>query len=520
MHGIALGLLIFICSTGEVIGSTQAFSIPHVFTNQPVWKVQIEIAPENIDRLRKNSRSDVHASVRLFDQTFADVGIHLKGSGSFRPIDEKPNLTLDFSRYVRDQAFYGFSKIHLNNSVEDGSYLKEQIGSEMFRAAQLPAPLVSHALVELNGKSLGLYVAKEGFTESFICRFFTNTTGNIYDINSCIHIESYINNQTASPSSATPLELQRLATAAGEPLLSNRWQRLQQSIDVRRFVNYMAMEVLIGHWDGYCLGKNNFRIYADPESQKLFFLPTGMDQVFSKADMPWKPQMAGLVARSILEIPEGENLYAQAFQSLLNTVLIPERLTNRVRQHTLALKPYLSKKEYESVEEESFELCRQITEREKYLRHALHQSKTIIPLFIQNMANLQGWNPDKTSENVKFLDLSDSKGNPALYIQVKSAASASWRTTLRLSKGNYRFQGEAKVSNVKTLPFGRHQGASLRIAGKSQRSNALMVNNGGELLFADFAVALPQEEIILACELRASSGEAWFKKDTLVLIRN
>jgi len=54
---------------------------------------------------------------------------------SFRSLDDKPALTLDFDKFATTQRFHGLSRIHLNNSVEDPGYLNEAIGAELFRAA-------------------------------------------------------------------------------------------------------------------------------------------------------------------------------------------------------------------------------------------------------------------------------------------------------------------------------------------------------------------------------------------------
>src|SRR5204863_7513253 len=90
-------------------------------------------------------------------------------------------LTLNFAKFRPEQRFHGLRKIHLNNSVEDPSYLNEVLGSELFRAAGVPAPRISHALVELNGRPLGLYLSKEGFTEDSLGLYFHQTNGALYE---------------------------------------------------------------------------------------------------------------------------------------------------------------------------------------------------------------------------------------------------------------------------------------------------------------------------------------------------
>src|SRR5262245_19995500 len=73
--------------------ATDLFGGAHPFTAHPVWKIQIEVTPPNLDSLRVESRKYVPANFRALDEVFRDVGIHLKGStGSFRSIDDKPSI--------------------------------------------------------------------------------------------------------------------------------------------------------------------------------------------------------------------------------------------------------------------------------------------------------------------------------------------------------------------------------------------------------------------------------------------
>src|SRR5438132_14029911 len=121
------------------------------------------------------------------------------------------------------------------------------------------------------------------------------------------------------------LALQQLAAASLEPNLNRRWECLHQTLDIDRLLTFMAMEIMICHWDGYCLGRNNFRIYHDPATEKIVFLPSGMDQIFSKADLRWKPEMAGVVAKAVMQTPEGRQQYASGFKSIFDALFVPER---------------------------------------------------------------------------------------------------------------------------------------------------------------------------------------------------
>ena len=111
------------------------------------------------------------------------------------------------------------------------------------------------------------------------------------------------------------------------------------------------------------------------------------------------------------------------------------------------------------------------------------------------------------------------EGNAVLQIVTGAKTSASWRTTVKLKQGRYRFQGRAKVSGVTPLPFGNHHGASLRVAGKPQRSAELLNTSDWEELKIEVEVRALEEDVVLICQLRATAGEARFDKASLRLVR-
>ena len=166
-------------SAGEI---GRADASEEFFTNGPVPHLKIEITGTNWTALQRNSRAYVRATIHDGDKVYTEVGIHLKGAaGSSRDLNDKPALTLKFDKFRDGQRFHGLDKIHLNNSVQDGSYMTELICGELFRAAGVPAARTTHARVGLNGRDLGLYVLKEGFNKTFLRRYFSDPNGNLYD---------------------------------------------------------------------------------------------------------------------------------------------------------------------------------------------------------------------------------------------------------------------------------------------------------------------------------------------------
>jgi len=313
--------------------------------------------------------------------------------------------------------------------------------------------------------------------------------------------------------------LKRLAAAALEPDLSRRWERLQQTLDMDRFFALMAMELMVCHWDGYCLGRNNFRIYHDPRTDKIVFLPSGMDQIFSKADMTWRPDMAGLVARAVMEIPEGRQQYAARFKELFSALFVSEHLTNRINQILADLRPWLKSGVFKEMHRDAAELCVQIAGRELSLRKQLREPDPGFPDFEGDVALLDGWKAFDEPLGGRMHDGQSPKRKVVLRIVAGPKTSASWRTTVKLKQGRYRFQGQARVFGVTSLPFGNSHGACLRVAGKTQGSAELMDTSAWEELKTEFEVRAPEEEVVLICQLRAAAGEAWFDKVSLSLVR-
>jgi hypothetical protein len=491
-----------------------------LFSENAPSAIQIEISSQDLEKLRKESREFVRAQVKEAGTVYLDVAVHLKGSvGSFRPIDDKPAFTLDFARFHTDQRFHGLRRIHLNNSVEDPSYSNEWVGSVLFRRAGLPAPRVGRALVTLNQRRLGLYVLKEGFTEDFLSCYFKTIGGGLYEPGEGHDVNQHLKRSSILEADQSRKALQTLTDAALEPDLNRRWERLAPVLDLDRFIRFMALEVMLGHRDGYCLARNNFRVYQDLDTQKWIFFPQGMDQLFGTAELPWMPSMAGLVAQAVIQIPEGRSRYSSEFKKILDTVLVPEALSNQVNQSIGPLASCLTSLELTAIRMEATSLCRRIAERKRFLQDQLNATPAQSLEFVDNIAPLVHWEQTDRPAQGRMEQGSDSEGVTCLHILNESEAAPSWRTKAQLPPGRYRFEGRVRVSNVKPLRFGIHQGAGLRIIGQQRQSENLVGTSPWHLLTAEFHVDSADQSIELTCELRAASGEAWFDSKSLRLVR-
>lgn len=332
------------------------------FSSRAVHRIQLKLDRAAINSLRTAPRVYVRCSVIHEGRSWTNAAVHLKGAtGSFRPIDDKPSFTLSFDPSSPAQLFRGTTKVHLNNSVEDASCANELLGSIVFRNAGIPAPAVTHAIVELNGKRLGLYVVKEGFTPQFIERHMAGAGGRLYEPGVGRDVGDALDEKWNSAGTNSPT-LGTLASAIMERDLVRRWQKLGETLDVNEFATFIALEVLLGHRDGYAAARNNFRVFV-PENGRVLFLPSGMDQLFGRAPSTLELQMNGSAARAFMETPAGRELYLRNAGAMLTNSFDSAALQRRVDELGVALKPSLTRAEHRNWQRAAGELKMEIASR-------------------------------------------------------------------------------------------------------------------------------------------------------------
>ncbi|MBL8795455.1 MAG: CotH kinase family protein [Planctomycetia bacterium] len=313
------------------------------FNSGKVLEISIELGPKELDSLRREPRKYVKGTLKEGDKVYTDVGIHVKGAaGSTRSIDDKPGLTLNMDKFNDGQRFHGMDKLHLSNSVQDPSYVSELICGELFRAAGVPASRVGHAVVTINGKRRGLYYVKEGYDRDFLERHFKNSHGNFYDGGFLREIDQPLQLLSSKNDVANHADLKALTAAAREPNPEQRWQKLEKVLDMDRFISYLVLEVITWDWDGYPMNRNNYRIYHDPERDKLVFIPSGMDQMFGDPNGPMFPNFNGFLARAVLETPAGKEKFRARMAEIMKTVFDPEALVVRLEELKDRVQPALT----------------------------------------------------------------------------------------------------------------------------------------------------------------------------------
>ncbi|MBK7998250.1 MAG: CotH kinase family protein [Verrucomicrobia bacterium] len=504
------------------------------FSSGTIPHLHLQIAKTNLAQLRERPRDYVRATIRAGDKIYEDIGIHLKGAaGSFRDIDnEKPAFTLNFDKFVDDQKFHGLDKLSLNNSVQDPSYMTEAICSELFLAAGVPTTRTAHARVSLNGRELGLYVLKEGFDKTFLRRHFKNPRGNLYDSGFLRDINEPLERTSGDGDVRSRADLKALVAATTEADPTARLERIRALLDLERFLDFAALEMLTGHWDGYVMKKNNYRVYHDPDSGKLVFFPHGMDQMFLDVNAPVVPraqQVEGLVARAIFETAEGRKIYRERTAQIVTNLFTAQRLTNHINALQARIRPILEslgKNDHLNHDSAVNGLRNNVTQRVRSAAQKLFEPPPNPVRFDDSgFASLTNWQKLDVRGTGKLALSRSSDDVRSLHIAAgpDGRCTASWRTRLLLPRGLYVFEGRVKTAGVVPLEkdtASKGVGAGLRQSQRQSRKHGFIGDNDWQIATHEFAVTAEDEETVILCELRAEKGEAWFDLGSLKLKRS
>lgn len=252
-------------------------------------RFDIELPQASLDQLNQVTGADdpkqdvyVTASLRYGTETVSNIGLRLKGEGSFQKLDRKPPFKLKFDEFVPKQEFRGLRRMALNNLWEDASFIAERLAYEVYRAAGLPAPRCNSALVYVNGTFYGVYANVEAEDKSFLKRWFPTDGGNLYEEGQ----KDFV------PGAETAFDLETNETANDRTDLKNLIAAIQGStpqsflsdigglLDTAHFLKFTAVEAAVNQWDMHAYTvfyMNNFRLYNDPTSKKFTFIPWGHD---------------------------------------------------------------------------------------------------------------------------------------------------------------------------------------------------------------------------------------------------
>jgi len=256
-----------------------------------------------------------------------EVGVRKKGLiGSLST--EKPSLKVDFDTFVPEQSLDGLERLTLNNSISDPSLVKQCLGYQLFRDAGLASPRCHFASVAANGDELGVYVSVEPLKKTFLdWAFDGDDDGDLYEGTLSDVREGWLNTFEADTSDTDPTRapMQAIADALliadDEAMLA----QLETVLDLDAFYRFWAMEVIVGHLDGYSGNTNNFYVYVPESTGRAVFIPWGIDAIFYRfqgfgSDTTLVTLNNAALTRRLWAVPSAQQRYRDTLVELLDTV--------------------------------------------------------------------------------------------------------------------------------------------------------------------------------------------------------
>lgn len=499
-----------------------------------LWRIELELTPKAEAALRRHQqqfrghgqlevteRPEVMLTVREGGRVYTNVAAHLKGAaGSFRPYDDTPAFTLNFSKHVKGQRFHGYSKISLNNSVQDPTLINEMLSREIFVAAGVPAPRAHHGTVVVNGRDLGLYVVMEGWGKPFLKQHFEDVSGNLYDGGFVQDIDGELSVVSGEDQVSHP-GLERLRAAVQDEDRTQRWKRMSEALDVDRFVTLLALDMMLCNWDGYAINRNNWRTFHDRSKDRMVFMPHGLDQLFGMGrrmgvDATIEPQARGVVARVLMSTPEARRLYRARVAELNTNVFNPDRLETRIREIAGTIRPTLEAYHpglADAHDHRVADLIARVRARSVSITQQLARPNSTLKFAQDGTARPPTWRPATSQAGgAEFMRRSSPKD--VLVVRVRDGKGAgSWRARVNLAEGVYRLEGSARVAGALGAGY-----ALLRVSGV--RGEFQDVSGGAWVpLEHTFACEGPIAEVDLVADVEGSQSEVEFDLSSLRLVR-
>lgn len=478
------------------------------FQKGMIPEIRITLTEKEEQQLRRDLRRYVDVTfTENGGTTFQNVKMKLKGAaGSFRDLNDRPALTLSMRK--KGERFHGLDKFHLNNSVQDESYLNELIASQLCHEAGVPAARTTHARVWLNGRDLGFYVLKEGMDDAFLKRHFKNHKGNFYEGAFCADIDAPLEKEFGDgPDDRS--DLKELIAACREGDQAKRWKLIEEKVAIDEFIDFAAMELMMCHWDGYCQNKNNYRVYFRADDKKVCFFPHGMDQMFGDINSSVFHVPGPIVANAVLQNPAVQVKYRQRVRELL-PLFAPEKLHAKIDVAQTRIRPVLA-----SISEDR---ARHFDARVQDFKNRVAGRALAIksqfppePIAFnaEDWALIEDWVAKPNGDAKLEMKESDGKKVLSFVPGPGNQIQASFRTKVRLARGRYRFDAKVKTIGVMATPEDKGFGAGVRLSGGTRKNNVTGTTDW-QTTSHEFEVTQDLQEVELVAELRSSAGGAEF----------
>lgn len=356
---------------GIAADNSAAAYVGRFFNKDKVIDIKITLSEADFQDMMANPTKEEYkqADVEIDGVKVTNVGFRVKGNSSLTSVarsdSDRYSFKVDFNQYIDEQTLEGLTKLNLNNSFSDSTYMREYLSYSLLNKMGIPTPAFAYTNVYVNEKLIGLYLAVEGVEESFVARNYGNNAGTLYKPESERGKGSnlvYTDDNIASYSGIEAVT--ELKNGSSEALIQmiktlNQGQDLEKVLNVEEILKYFAVNTVLVNMDSY-LGQftHNFYLYEEdgvfsiiPWDYNMSFGGFGggqgngegqtslsIDQPVSGTTLEQRPLLGKL-----LEVEEYKNLYHSYIEEFINGPFTLEKMTAEIKRVADMIRPYLEK---------------------------------------------------------------------------------------------------------------------------------------------------------------------------------
>jgi len=212
------------------------------------------------------------------------VGIRLRGNTS-RYQNKKP-FKIDFREFGGGK-FFGLKKFNLKPNTNDPSQVREPLTLKYYRGMKVPAARTHPLRLYMNDEYMGVYSNVEQIDDEFLDLWYGHEDGFLYKCSYGANLEDdgQIFNTTIYESELnedddTRTELAHFVDVLNNTSDLNFQAEIENVFEVEGYLSQLAVEALLGHWDGYSYNQNNYYLFFNDQTQKFEFFPYDADNTW------------------------------------------------------------------------------------------------------------------------------------------------------------------------------------------------------------------------------------------------
>ena len=367
-----------------------------VFNQSDVLRFDIEISSENWETMQSDLASNlgsnsgpgggrggiptssdftpvwVSCSFKFNGLEWYHVGIRYKGNSSlstaYQSGNNKLSLKLDFDEFeddypaLKNQRFYGFKQLNLNNNFDDASVMREKVASDLFRDFGLVSAKTTFCVVYVNhgteSQYFGVYTLVEEVDDTVLEDQLGSDSGNLYKPDGDAgtfsagsynesEMEKKNNEDLADYSDVRRLyDVLNSTSRTSNPEL---WKSdLETILNVDVFLKWLAANTVIQNWDTYGVMPHNYFLYNNPQDSLLTWIPWDNNEAFQYGKQGGAVSLSLYevgnlwpLIRYLMDVDEYKGIYEGYMRQFVDEVFVPEMMIEKYSAYYTLLKDYV-----------------------------------------------------------------------------------------------------------------------------------------------------------------------------------